>query len=166
MAQYGPYTYPVEYPGGWTWSYEKGWYDRRDGSPLVFWEPIPISLARFVLSPDSGRARMMLAVQIGILGGMSAFTYLLSGQMYRSTTGIAIEAMTGTSGGGLAILAASTILQREYWQDIGDEKTGAIHYSGAGLMTGGSMPVVSGDGRHPNQILPDWDDLVEWWENL
>jgi hypothetical protein len=42
-----------------------------------------------------------------------------------------------------AVLAESTYYQRELWQYIGDEKTGAIHYSGAGdIGSGGSMPVV------------------------
>ena len=40
-------------------------------------------------------------------------------------------------------LVASAVAQREVWHVIGDEKTGAIHFSGAGGLTGGSMPVVT-----------------------
>ena len=43
----------------------------------------------------------------------------------------------------VSLLAESTYYQRELWQYIGDEKTGAIHYSSAGdIGSGGSMPVV------------------------
>lgn len=42
-------------------------------------------------------------------------------------------------------LLASTKIQYETWQDIGDPMTGAIHYSQAGMMTGSSMPVVQAD---------------------
>jgi hypothetical protein len=40
-------------------------------------------------------------------------------------------------------LVGSAVAQREVWHVIGDEKTGAIHFSGAGGLSGGSMPVVT-----------------------
>jgi hypothetical protein len=43
----------------------------------------------------------------------------------------------------VVVVTASAVAQREVWQNIGDEQTGAIHFSGAGSMSGGSMPVVS-----------------------
>ncbi len=43
----------------------------------------------------------------------------------------------------VVIGAASMEAQRRTWESIGDPKTGAIHYSTAGMMSGGSMPVVS-----------------------
>ena len=44
----------------------------------------------------------------------------------------------------LALTAAvvSADVQLDTWEDIGDPMTGAVHYSGAGMMSGGSMPVV------------------------
>lgn len=43
----------------------------------------------------------------------------------------------------VVIGAASMEAQRQTWAQIGDPKTGAIHYSTAGMISGGSMPVVS-----------------------
>jgi hypothetical protein len=40
-------------------------------------------------------------------------------------------------------IIGSAVAQREVWQQIGDEKTGAVHFAAAGTMSGGSMPVVS-----------------------
>ena len=40
-------------------------------------------------------------------------------------------------------LVGSAAAQRETWQHIGDEQTGAVHFASAGVMSGGSMPVVS-----------------------
>jgi len=50
--------------------------------------------------------------------------------------------------GGLSAYA-----QGKTWKSIGDRKTGATHYSGAGTMSGGSMPTVE-----------SLDDFT--WENL
>ena len=62
----------------------------------------------------------------GAMQGRSA----LAGQIFKSVA-------------PLAAIIESTYYQREVWQNIGDEKTGAIHYSGAGdIGSGGSMPVV------------------------
>lgn len=56
----------------------------------------------------------------------------------------------------IAVAAASAYAQRETWQSIGDEKTGAIHYSQSGTMSGGSMPVIG--------ELPTWSDVERWWD--
>lgn len=40
-------------------------------------------------------------------------------------------------------VVGSAAAQRETWQHIGDEKTGAVHFAAAGGMSGGSMPVVT-----------------------
>ncbi len=48
-------------------------------------------------------------------------------------------------------LLASTYAQSKVWEHIGDPKTGATHYSQAGTMSGGSMPVVPSDNL--------------WWDN-
>ncbi len=53
----------------------------------------------------------------------------------------------------------SAIYQHDTWSDIGDSVTGAIHYSGAGGFTGGSMPVIPGDGGDHTT----WFDLDELW---
>lgn len=42
-----------------------------------------------------------------------------------------------------AAVVTSAVVQREVWQEIGDEKTGAVHFAAAGTMSGGSMPVVT-----------------------
>ena len=40
-------------------------------------------------------------------------------------------------------IVGSAVAQRETWQVIGDEKTGAVHFAAAGGISGGSMPVVT-----------------------
>jgi hypothetical protein len=60
-----------------------------------------------------------------------------------------------------AAAVTSAVVQREVWQEIGDEKTGAVHFAGAGGFTGGSMPVVtSQDTSSPT------GDLDLSWSNL
>lgn len=59
-------------------------------------------------------------------------------------------------------LGASTAAQVVVWEEIGDPMTGAVHYSGAGTMSGGSMPVIPGDGGHHST----WFDFGDWWESL
>ena len=47
---------------------------------------------------------------------------------------------------GLALTAVTSAqYQSDVWKHIGDPKTGATHYAGAGSMSGGSMPVVPSD---------------------
>ncbi len=64
-----------------------------------------------------------------------------------------------------AAAVTSAVAQREVWEEIGDPSTGAVHYSGAGMMTGGSMPVVSGSNSpysfsSPSYTLEDlWNDI-------
>lgn len=61
--------------------------------------------------------------------------------------------------GGLALAATTSAqYQSRVWKEIGDPMTGAVHYSGAGTMSGGSMPVVL--------ELPTWRDVENWWESL
>lgn len=83
---YDPYVY---------WEFERGWVQYEGDEEIYFWEPLPISLGRFAMDPTSDRAGSMVAVQLGILTAMNAFTLTLSGQFYRSMTGIAIQAFTG-----------------------------------------------------------------------
>jgi hypothetical protein len=40
------------------------------------------------------------------------------------------------------LLVGSAVAQRAVWEEIGDSKTGAVHFAAAGTMSGGSMPVV------------------------
>ncbi len=59
----------------------------------------------------------------------------------------------------VVVVTASAVAQREVWQNIGDEQTGAIHFAGAGGMSGGSMPVVtSQDTSSPTGTL-SWKNL-------
>ncbi len=58
----------------------------------------------------------------------------------------------------IAIAAGSAYAQTQVWDEIGDPMTGAVHYSGAGTMSGGSMPVMN--------ELPTWGDVLNWWESL
>lgn len=88
------------------WEYERGWVTSESDEELAFWEPLPISLARFVMDPRSERAGNMMLVQIGLLSGMNLFTYAMSRQGYKTMTGILIEAATGYSTGQLAAAAA------------------------------------------------------------
>lgn len=61
----------------------------------------------------------------------------------------------------LVVITGSAVAQRETWQHIGDEKTGAVHFAAAGTMSGGSMPVVtSQDTSSPT------GDLDLSWSNL
>ena len=59
----------------------------------------------------------------------------------------------------VVLLAGSAAAQRETWQYIGDEKTGAVHFAAAGGLSGGSMPVVpSTDTSSPTGGL-SWESL-------
>ncbi len=58
----------------------------------------------------------------------------------------------------IAVAAGSAYAQTQVWDEIGDPMTGAMHYSGAGTMSGGSMPVM--------HELPTWRDVRNWWESL
>ncbi len=62
----------------------------------------------------------------------------------------------------IALAAGSAYAQTQVWDEIGDPMTGAVHYSGAGTMSGGSMPVIPGDGGHHST----WFDLGDWWESV
>ncbi len=58
-------------------------------------------------------------------------------------------------------LVASAAAQAEVWQEIGDPKTGAVHFAGAGGFIGGSMPVVpSGDTSSPSGGL-SWKSFLD-----
>lgn len=84
------------------WDFKRGWVTTETGEEIAFWEPLPVSLARFVMDPHSDRAGNMMLVQIGILSGMNLFTYALSRQGYKTMTGILIEAATGMTTGQIA----------------------------------------------------------------
>ena len=60
---------------------------------------------------------------------------------------------------------SSAAAQAYVWSAIGDSMTGAVHYSGAGTMSGGSMPVVSNDDGFFKFSSPSWT-LQSWWESL
>lgn len=61
-------------------------------------------------------------------------------------------------------LVASAAAQREVWQSIGDEKTGAVHFASAGTMSG-SMPMVSSqDTGSPDGGLRR--DLNRMWHSM
>jgi hypothetical protein len=63
---------------------------------------------------------------------------------YMPGIGIAGYALVAKlTGEAVVVVTASAVAQREVWQNIGDEQTGAIHFAGAGGMSGGSMPVVT-----------------------
>jgi len=54
------------------------------------------------------------------------------------------------------VAGASAAAQAKTWDTIGDPMTGAIHYSGAGQMSGGSMPSVMMD------LDMDWSDIFNY----
>lgn len=62
---------------------------------------------------------------------------------------------------------SSAVAQAYVWSEIGDPMTGAMHYSGAGTMSGGTMPVITGGtGDSPFKFSsPSWT-LQSWWESL
>jgi hypothetical protein len=65
----------------------------------------------------------------------------------------------------VVVITGSAVAQREVWQGIGDQQTGAVHFAAAGTMSGGSMPVVSGSNSpyqfsSPSYTLEDlWNDI-------
>jgi hypothetical protein len=59
----------------------------------------------------------------------------------------------------IVLAAGSAGAQAYVWSEIGDSKTGAVHYSSAGMMSGGSMPVVTGTLGD----LPTWSDIKSLW---
>jgi hypothetical protein len=63
------------------------------------------------------------------------------------------------------VVTSSAVAQREVWQEIGDEQTGAVHFAAAGTMSGGSMPVVpSADTSDPRGGF-SWESisaLFDW----
>lgn len=60
----------------------------------------------------------------------------------------------------LFLLPASTAAQVIVWDKIGDSKTGAVHYAGGGAMSGGTMPVITGDGGDHTTWFPE---LRKWF---
>jgi hypothetical protein len=64
-----------------------------------------------------------------------------------------------------AIAVSSAVAQREVWQEIGDEQTGAVHFAAAGTMSGGSMPVVPSSNTNDPRGGFSWESinaLFEW----
>jgi hypothetical protein len=73
-------------------------------------------------------------------------------------------AMFAYSNAAPIALVTSAVAQREAWQVIGDEKTGAVHFASAGTMSG-SMPMVSSqDTSSPDGGLGR--DLRKFWDSL
>lgn len=91
------------------YEFETGYYAKESGEEVLFWEPLPITFARFGLDPTSDRAIDILKVQLAVHAGMNAFTYALSGQGYRTLTGIGFEAVTGIKPVQAAAVAAPVI---------------------------------------------------------
>lgn len=128
------------------WEFERGWVTAEDDEELAFWEPLPISAARFAMDPRSRRAGNMMLVQAGLLIGMNAFTYALSGQAYKTMTGIAIEAATGMTTGQLAAAAAvpvGTVAAAIVYEKYVNEPIRDSHGSTKGTWFG---PFASGFG--------------------
>ncbi len=65
----------------------------------------------------------------------------------------------------IAVAAGSAYAQTQVWDEIGDPMTGAVHYSGAGMMSGGSMPVIPSSGSPFLFTSPSWT-LESWWDSL
>ncbi len=58
---------------------------------------------------------------------------------------------------GLVLTAVTSAqYQARVWDEIGDPMTGAMHYSGAGTMSGGSLPVVPSRNRWWNTWKLPW----------
>ncbi len=98
---YDPYVY---------WEFERGWVQYEGDQEIYFWEPLPISLGRYAMDPTSDRAGSMVLVQLGLLTAMNVLTLSLSGQIYRSMTGLVIQAYTGYTIGQLSLAAAPAVI--------------------------------------------------------
>jgi hypothetical protein len=87
------------------------------------------SLFKFVAFPA---AYAGMAYTLGVQGSLAAHLYIISSEFARGMPTAASS----------AVLTTSAVIQREVWQNIGDERTGAVHFAGAGGMSGGTMPLV------------------------
>jgi hypothetical protein len=116
---------------------------------LVDWEEVPVTY----LSPIHGAIAlaedpsvenavkfaafpatyMAMASAVGLEGFMTQHMFIVASQF---AIGAPLAAAT-------IALTTSAVIQREVWQGIGDEMTGAVHFAGGGTMSGGSMPVVN-----------------------
>lgn len=66
----------------------------------------------------------------------------------------------------VVVVTASAVAQREVWQEIGDEQTGAVHFAAAGTMSGGSMPVVPGGSNSPYKFSSPSYTLEDLWNDI
>ena len=99
----------------------------------------------------------VLGTQYGMLRFLNWFSPKNAISFHQLKNGMAhFRSVALTKVAPVAIAAGSAYAQRETWKKIGDVKTGAVHYSGSGTMSGGSMPVIG--------ELPTWRDVERWWE--
>lgn len=112
--------------------------------------PSTYHLASAIERGDTEAAMYYAGVEAAVLGTQYAFLKFLNyyqGAKYATSFH---HLKSGMSFGRTRLLqnpvvigAASMEAQRRTWESIGDSMTGAMRYSGAGTMSGGSMPVVS-----------------------
>ena len=113
--------------------------------------PSAYHLASAVADGDYEAAMYYAKIEAAVLGTQFGFLTFLNwyqGPKYATSFH---HLKSGLSFGRSQVLqnpvvigAASMEAQRQTWESIGDPMTGAIHYSSAGTMSGGSLPVVSG----------------------
>ena len=150
-----------------------------------FWSDVlnPMGYVELIQDPTAEKAKeqaLHFAIKSGILTTGAGLVWALSGGgasmgmwfgASPPTAGrmFALKADTyrqmvqlGWSYGPQIVLVGSTAAQAAVWSEIGDPMTGAVHYSGAGTMSGGSMPVIPGDGGH----YTTWFNFGDWWESL
>ncbi len=146
---------------------------------LRFWTDVfnPMGYVELIQDPSAEKAReqaLHFAIKSGLVTTAAAGVWALSGggasmgmwfgaspptafRMFalKADTYRQIAKLSWSYGPQIA-LVASTAAQAAVWSDIGDSKTGAVHYSGAGAMTGGSMPVVPSDKPWWNSWQLPW----------
>lgn len=107
------------------------------------------------LDTDPDMFALRMAYGTGISSGGFAVASLITGtpmpsmfvqsitRAYASASRVKNTAMIVARFAPQLAIVGSAYAQRETWQMIGDEKTGAVHFAASGTMSGGSMPVVS-----------------------
>ena len=112
--------------------------------------PSAYHLASAVADGDYEAAMYYAKIEAAVLGTQFGFLTFLNwyqGPKYATSFH---HLKSGLSFGRSQVLqnpvvigAASMEAQRQTWESIGDPMTGAIHYASAGMMSGGSMPVIT-----------------------
>ncbi len=59
------------------------------------------------------------------------------------------------------VMTGAAISNQLIWDEIGDVKTGSVHWARAGTMSGGSMPIISGDGGDHTTWFPE---MRKWFD--